>query len=184
MNIRLKSIFLSFLVSIGFIVTMPAFVQAQTSPSLPTATFENTILTLVNSDRTAQGVSALTENSLLAAAAQAKANDMATEGYFAHYSPSGTSPWYWFTLVGYYYTHAGENLAINFDDPTAVETAWMASPSHRANIVRGLYTQTGIGIAHGTYLGKPATFIVQLFATPALPLVKVNKPSTIAMKTF
>ena len=111
-------------------------------------------------------LSILILSSLLSAAAQKKANDMALDGYFAHVSPSGKTPWYWYTSVGYYYVRAGENLAMNFDTPKELEMAWMASPTHRAIVIRKPYTQVGIGIAHGTYLGKPATFIVEFFATP------------------
>lgn len=147
--------------------TAPVLVSAQTLASPSSVSFQETLVALTNHDRLAQGDPQLTENSLLSAAAQAKADDMAAKGYFAHYSPLGVSPWYWFTSAGYFYTHAAENLAMDFNDPAGVESAWMASPAHRANILRGLYTQMGIGVAHGTYQGKPATFIVELFATPA-----------------
>jgi len=91
---------------------------------------------------------------------------MASKGYFAHYSPSGLSPWYWFTKAGYSYKKAGENLAVNFKDSDDVVRAWMNSPTHKANIVKEGYTEIGIGIAEGVYQGKKATFVVQLFAAP------------------
>ena len=150
-----------------FFTIAPALAGAQTSSLQSVSSFQKTLVALTNGDRLSQGDAAVIENSTLSAAAQAKADDMAAKGYFAHYSPLGVSPWYWFTSAGYLYTHAGENLAINFDSPADVESAWMVSPAHRANILRGLYTQVGIGVAHGTYQGKPATFIVELFATPA-----------------
>ena len=146
---------------------LPASAQAPVGDA-STELFKKTIVSLVNGDRAAEGVSGLSSNRLLAAAAQKKADDMAAKGYFSHKSPRGTSPWHWFTSVGYYYTHAGENLAVNFDDPSALERAWMASPAHRANIVRSIYAQVGVGVSHGTYLGRPATFVVQFFATPAV----------------
>ncbi len=121
---------------------------------------------LTNNDRTANGLTTLTLDSDLAAAAQLKANDMAANGYFAHVSPTGKTPWYWLGKVGYQYTYAGENLAVNFDDSKAVEDAWMASPTHHANIVKPQYTRVGYGIASGIYEGKQTTFVVQLLATP------------------
>ncbi|MHB8710564.1 MAG: CAP domain-containing protein [Minisyncoccota bacterium] len=181
MNIRLK--IPALLLFFGCVATMPALTHAAVQ-KYPLNQFKETLTTLTNNSRVALGDSPVTVNLAPSRAAQKKANDMATKGYFAHYSPSGISPWYWITAAGYYYTHAGENLAINFDSPTAVEAAWMASPAHRANIVRGIYRQTGIGIAHGTYLGRPATFIVQLFATPAVYLAKMNKLTPMAVKTF
>ena len=131
------------------------------------------LVALANADRAAQGVGALTESALLNVAAQKKADDMARQGYFAHTAPDGTAPWKWFTSVGYYFTRAGENLAMNFEDPQKLESAWMASPTHRANILKATYTHLGVGVARGTYLGRPVTFVVQFFATPAKPaLVK------------
>jgi hypothetical protein len=121
---------------------------------------------LTNDDRTANGLSTLTVDPELAAAAQLKANDMAANGYFAHVSPTGKTPWYWLQKVGYQYSYAGENLAVNFDDSKAVEDAWMASPTHHANIVKPQYTHVGYGIASGVYEGRQTTFVVQLFAKP------------------
>ncbi len=167
-QLRLAAILILIFV-FSFFAGAPALVEAQAaapSSEVPSS-FQTKLLGITNSDRLAQGDALLTENSLLTLAAQKKADDMVAKGYFAHFSPLGVSPWYWITSVGYGYTHAGENLAINFDDPTAVEAAWMASPKHRANILRGLYTEMGIGIAHGTYQGEPVTFVVELFATPA-----------------
>jgi hypothetical protein len=123
------------------------------------------LLDLTNADRTANGVAPLQNDPELAQAAQLKADDMAANGYFAHVSPSGKTPWYWLEQVGYQYTYAGENLAINFDDSSAVEEAWMNSPTHHANIVKPQYTRVGYAVAYGTYEGKDTTFVVQEFAT-------------------
>ena len=120
---------------------------------------------MTNSDRVASGDQALTTDPLLQKAAQAKADDMAAKGYFAHVSPEGKTPWYWLDSVGYKYTYAGENLAIDFTDSSDVETAWMNSPEHHANIVKPQYTQIGIATAQGMYNGQETTFVVEDFAT-------------------
>ena len=124
------------------------------------------IISLTNNERTANSVGQLTENSLLDAAAQAKANDMAAKGYFSHIGPDGKEPWAWVAGAGYNYQDAGENLAVRFVDSTDVVNAWMASPTHRANIVKPVYTEIGVGVAQGTFQGQPATFVVQYFGTP------------------
>jgi len=124
------------------------------------------LATLTNEDRTDAGVSPLVEDAQLARAAQMKADDMAARGYFAHVDPEGRQPWHWFEKAGYDYTYAGENLAVNFSDSEDVEKAWMNSPTHRANIVKGQYTRVGFGVAKGSYQGKETTFVVQFFATP------------------
>lgn len=125
------------------------------------------IIALTNVDRTLWGVKELVRNPILDIAAQMKADDMARRGYFSHTGPQGQSSWHWFTSAGYFYTNAGENLAMNFYDPHTLQRAWMASPTHRANIVRSVYTEVGVGIAYGMYKGEPASFVVQFFAAPA-----------------
>jgi hypothetical protein len=125
------------------------------------------LVALTNQDRLAQGLGGVTENLLLDKAAQAAAEDMATNGYFAHNSPDGKTPWYWLDQSGYKYSYAGQNLAVNFTDSENVETAWMNSPTHRANIVKPHYTQVGFGTANGMYEGRETTFVVEFFAAPA-----------------
>jgi len=125
------------------------------------------LVDLTNGDRNASALGGLTVSPVLTAAAQAKANDMANKGYFAHVSPEGLDSWYWFREAGYAFTYAGENLAIDFSDSIDVERAWMNSPTHRKNILDSNFTQIGIAVAQGTYQGRPTTFVVQMFGTPA-----------------
>lgn len=121
-----------------------------------------------NQERAHVALAPLTRSALLDQAAQLKADDMAKNSYFAHFSPSGVSPWYWFDMAGYRYTYAGENLAIHFSDSDAVVAAWMDSPAHRANITNTHYTEIGIGTARGYYDGYDTVFVVQLFGAPAM----------------
>ena len=139
------------------------------------------VTTLTNEERTAGQLMALSPNPLLAQAAQAAASDMAANGYFAHVSPSGKDPWYWLSQAGYRYQYAGENLAVNFNDSEQVVSAWMNSPSHRANILDIHYTEIGIGMAAGMYQGAPAVFIVQFFAAPQK--VAVTAPASVPTPT-
>ena len=123
---------------------------------------------LTNDERQSQNLKILTVNPVLNKAAEMKAEDMATGGYFAHTSPEGKTPWYWLEKAGYEYQYAGENLAINFSDSRDVTNAWMKSPTHKANIVKGNYTEMGTGIAVGTYKGKETVFVAQVYANPIL----------------
>ena len=125
------------------------------------------LVDLTNEARAARGVPTVTHNSQLDRAAQAAAEDMAERGYFAHVSPDGKAPWYWLNQVGYQYSYAGENLAVNFTDSEEVQSAWLASPTHYANIIKPQYTEVGFGTASGRYEGKETTFVVEFFATPA-----------------
>jgi uncharacterized protein YkwD len=129
-----------------------------------------------NANRITDGLPTLATSPLLQAAAQEKANDMAKNDYFAHTSPAGITPWYWFLNVGYDFSYAGENLAVNFSDSQDVTNAWMNSPEHRANILGANYTNIGIAVATGTYEGQPATFVVELFGTPAIAPIAITSP--------
>lgn len=128
------------------------------------------VVSKTNAERQSDALGALERNVTLDRAAQMKAEHMAQNGYFSHYSPDGVSPWYWFAQAGYGFIHAGENLAVHFNDSGQVVKAWMDSPTHRANIMNGTYTEIGIGIAKGTFEGHDTIFVVQLFGTPTLTL--------------
>jgi uncharacterized protein YkwD len=148
----------------GFLVA--SLVARQSSSNFLAAVIQSEVIALTNGEREQNSVGVLLENPALDAAAQAKANDMAQKGYFAHLSPDGKTPWDFIAASGYSYQYAGENLAVRFSDSQDVVNAWMASPTHRANIVKPQYTQIGVGIAEGMYLGQPATFVAQYFGAP------------------
>jgi len=125
------------------------------------------IVDLTNEERAGDALGTLRRSAVLDEAARMKAEHMAKNQYFAHYSPDGVSPWFWFGRANYNYVHAGENLAIHFTDSGEVVQAWMDSPTHRANILNGNYSEIGVGTAEGTYEGFATVFVVQLFGTPA-----------------
>jgi len=124
------------------------------------------LVDLTNDVRQSNGEMTLSRNSTLDEAAQMKANDMANYGYFAHTSPNGVTPWYWFSQVGYNFSYAGENLAIDFTESVDVENAWLNSPTHKANILNDKFTEIGIATAEGYYNGHPTVFVVQMFGKP------------------
>ena len=128
--------------------------------------YYSVLVDLTNNERVENKLDALLLNPQLVEAAQKKADDMAEKGYFAHVSPDGSKPWYWFEESGYEYTYAGENLAVDFSDSEEVKDAWMDSPLHRANILNGKYTEIGIATAKGKFNGKKTTFVVQMFGSP------------------
>ncbi len=131
------------------------------------AVVRSIVIERTNEARTQAAAPVLLVSPRLTEAAQRKAEDMAHKGYFAHTSPTGVTPWYWYDAVGYPFTAAGENLAVRFTTADAVVRAWSESEGHRANLLNRAFTETGVGIARGTYKGREATFVVQLFGTPA-----------------
>lgn len=141
-----------------------------------TAVLPGVVAALTNEARAKSNTGPLTINPLLTKAAEEKASDMVAKGYFSHLSPDGTLPWHWIESVGYHYQYAGENLAVNFTDSDELLHAWLASPEHRANILKPNYTDIGIGMAVGLYKGREAVFVVQYFASPAAPVRTPSSP--------
>src|SRR5258708_28727960 len=91
------------------------------------------VIRLTNQKRAENGLSPVTENPVLDKAALAKGTDILNKGYWAHVAPDGTQPWAFFTIFGYNYPYAGENLSRKFSNPSSAVGSSMASPSHRPN---------------------------------------------------
>jgi len=160
----LIAFFVVILATEGFLVSN--LIARQSSQNFLAAVVPAEIIALTNSERAQNNVGGLTEDALLDKAAQAKAEDMAANGYFSHVGPDGKTPWQWISEAGYQYQYAGENLAVRFIDSSDVVNAWMASPTHRANMIKPVYTSIGVGVAQGMYEGQSATYVVQYFAAP------------------
>lgn len=145
-------------VRFGILVAALAFLAG--APSLKSLTSQQ-ILDLVNQDRQNHGLSQLSLSATLNLAALAKADDMVSNNYFAHVSPQGTNPWYWFKSLGYNYLYAGENLAEGYSNAKDLESSWMASPTHRANILSPFYSDIGLAVVQKNNV----TVVVQLFGS-------------------
>jgi uncharacterized protein YkwD len=161
-----RNLIIFILITLGLAALLRAFVLPRYGMDWA-AILPAVVATLTNDVRSADNIGSLNVDPLLTKAAQAKAEDMAAKGYFNHISPDGTVPWFWMLREGYLFRYAGENLAVNFDESGDVVEAWLASPSHRLNIMKREYTDIGIGMATGTYQGRTAVFVVQMFGTPA-----------------
>ena len=120
---------------------------------------EKEVFDLINKQRTENGLSPLKENSELQRVARIKAQDMVNNNYFSHTSPTYGSPFDMMKSFKISYNTAGENIAGNSNNSSAV-TAWMNSPGHRANILNSSFNQTGIGVVTGSKYGK---IYVQMF---------------------
>lgn len=128
------------------------------------------LMSETNHDRQTLHVGELTLSSQLQAAAQAKAEDMAARGYWAHISPSGTSPWQFINQSGYKYQAAGENLAYGFTNSDEVIRGWMNSREHRTNLLNTNYQNVGFGVAQAASFqgGKHQTIVVAMYGEPTI----------------
>lgn len=119
-----------------------------------------------NAERAKANLQPLTLDARLNDAAYLKARDMLDKQYWSHTSPTGVQPWKWLGDAGYNYSYAGENLARNFSTSQAVVSAWMASPSHRDNVLKRQYQDVGFATVEGTMNGRPISLVVAMYGTP------------------
>jgi uncharacterized protein YkwD len=130
---------------------------AETIPtSASTEGVRAAVLCLVNAQRAANGVGALTDNAALTVAAQAHSDDMVSARYFSHTSLDGRSFAGRITAAGYSGAATAENIAWGSggqSTPAQIVSGWMNSPGHRANILNASLSTSGVGVARGTPAG-------------------------------
>jgi uncharacterized protein YkwD/uncharacterized membrane protein required for colicin V production len=116
----------------------------------PAPAAERELFDLMNEARERQGLAALEWCEECAEVARAHTRDMYLEGYFSHVSLDGLDPFERMHRAGVSYDTAGENLSMS---PSVREAhqGLLASPDHRANILRPVFDQAGIGIYRGPY---------------------------------
>ena len=120
---------------------------------------EAAALCLVEAERSDRGLAGLRRRDDLTDAARAKSQDMVDQRYFEHVGPDGRDVRDWADDAGYLPGggggfRVGENLGWGSDgaaDPATLVQGWMDSPSHRENILREGYEDTGMGVV----LGEP-----------------------------
>ena len=95
------------------------------------------ILDLVNQQRAAAGLSALSWNDTLAESAGIRATEIVVS--WSHTRPDGSE---WWTAGAQ--TEMGENLAYGQSSAEQAMTEWMNSPGHAANIMNSGYTTLGV----------------------------------------
>ena len=128
---------------------------AQQQPQVNTGDYRAQVVAIMNQERAAAGVGAITQNAALDAVAQIRAQEIVQS--FAHTRPNGTSCFTVLDEGGIAYMTAGENIAAGYGTPADVMSGWMNSEGHRANILNGSFGQVGIGYytdpntAYGTY---------------------------------
>jgi len=135
------------------------------------------LFSAINAKRAEGGLGALVLDQRLSRAAALKAQDMFANNYWAHNAPNGKTPWEFVTASGYRYRVAGENLAKSFSVSSAVVDAWIASPTHRENIMRGDYKDIGFAVVNGVLNGEETTLVVQMFGAGDSQLAYQIKPT-------
>jgi uncharacterized protein YkwD len=131
----------------------------------PLSAQEFRILKLVNDERVRAGQPPLEFSPLLMSAARAHSIDMAERRYLGHDSPAGDTPADRVRMMGINYEELAESLYR--DDTSNVETlpnrvvkGWLASPSHRANMLSTRFRIAAVGIARS---GDGKIYVTQDF---------------------
>ena len=118
-----------------------------------TSSMEYQIYALVNSQRVAAGLAEVVWSNILTDDAKIRANEASVK--WSHTRPNGSA---WWTVDDDYMY--GENLAKGYSSADAVVTAWMNSPSHKANLLDAGFKTMGIS----TYTDAQGTvYIAQEF---------------------
>ena len=114
------------------------------------------VLCLHNRERARHGLPRLRENPLLRRAAERHTDNMVSERFFDHTSPSGSTMLERIRRTGYTKRARswalGENIAWgsgSLATAAQIHRSWMKSPGHRANILQRSFREIGIGIESG-----------------------------------
>ena len=114
------------------------------------------IVTLTNDLRAQHGLPPLAANGALTAAAQAYAETMAMNDWFAHDGPNGSTLASRIQASGYTdWSYLAENLYRGFygDSPANIIQVWVASPAHHDAMLSDVATEIGVGCyVSGDYL--------------------------------
>ncbi|YAF98094.1 MAG: CAP domain-containing protein [Nodularia sp. CChRGM 3473] len=130
--------------------------------SATTTQIEVAVRQRINQVRQENELQPLQNNEKLAQVARDYSRQMAEQNFFSHTGADGSTLQDRVSAGGIIYWVVGENLFKSTNVPQPVKVAvdgWMKSPGHRENIVRPVFTETGVGVwrVGNTY------YITQLF---------------------
>ena len=126
-------------------------------PGVESYDYSAEIAELVNADRAAEGLPPVKLDAGLTEYAMQRAAECAL--FYSHTRPNGKEC---FSVVDEddYLKHLGENIAAGYTSPEGVETDWMNSAGHRANILDSSFNYVGIGC----FYNGGVWYWVQLFS--------------------
>jgi uncharacterized protein YkwD len=134
------------------ILTLPATASAGLSQK------ESAVLREMNRVRAQQGLAQLRYEEHLQRAARAHTREMIVSNVFTHGAFGARMQHF-----GVVASIAGENIAWGTGPQgtaRAIVAAWLASPGHRANLLRPSFRRVGVGDLLGTFLGYRGAHVV------------------------
>ncbi|MFZ1265246.1 MAG: CAP domain-containing protein [Anaerolineae bacterium] len=124
----------------------PVVREVAAQPRLAPASAADDVVYVTNQQRLANGLLPLKRVSELDASGTTHANDMATHDFFSHTGSDGSRVGDRVGVAGYFnWAIVAENIAAGQPSAEAVVAAWMASPAHRAVILRNDLREIGVG---------------------------------------
>lgn len=125
-----------------FGLTTALIFSAAAPASAGRSTDEGRFVSKINGERRARGISSLRVAYDLVSVARRHSASMAARGRIFHSSRLGSK-------ISGNWTEVGENVGAGPDVPS-LHSAFMQSPSHRANVLRRSYNQVGVGVVYGS----------------------------------
>jgi len=118
---------------------------------------ELSVTCLINERRSNSGIGRVRDDSRLRHAAVNHSQAMVSQSFFSHNSPNGRDFVDRIESSGYMRGArqwlVGENLVWGsgqLSTPANLVKAWMESPAHRSNLLRGRFKEVGVGVRRGT----------------------------------
>ncbi len=121
------------------------------------------VLVRINALRLRMGLTAVQQDPALDAIAQAWAQRLASENFFAHVAPDGSDLKDRLNKAGYHFVGAGENLGLS-SGPLAAHFGIEHSPGHRKNLLEKDHRMLGVGVARRA---DGMTVLVEVLALPS-----------------
>lgn len=141
---------------IAFLAVVVALGSAAGADARSLSTAESSLLNTMNAARTSRGLAPLRVDFRLVRAARGHSADMMRRQYFAHGSVARRA-----LAAGARGPLFGENLAWGTGASTQwVVDRWLASPGHRAVLLRAGFRRVGIGVVYGTFIGHGSAAVV------------------------
>ena len=143
------------------VTTVAALAVSSTASAATTAGLtapESSLLAQMNAVRAAHHLSPLREDAHLESAARFHSRQMLATGVFAHGALQARLGEFDVSAAV-----AGENLAWgvgSYARATSIVDEWLASPEHRANLLRPSFRRVGVGSLLGTFEGHAGAHVV------------------------
>jgi uncharacterized protein YkwD len=140
---------------VAFAAALTALVFAASASARGLTASESSVLRAMNAVRVGRGLARLRLDTRLERSARGHSTDMLRRGYFSHSDFAARM-----AIAGARGPLFGEDLSWGPPSAQWVVEHWLASPSHRANLLRPGFRRVGVGTVIGTFGGHADALVV------------------------